>query len=934
MQILHLDLKLIGDDYAQFRYFWHNPNDYQSYQLSLTEISNLIEKLEKGYYTRLPEDYAKTGQILYEWLDGNDCILQREINKHRREGIVLAISTSERLAHLPWELLHDRQEFLVQRKPAIIPVRWVTDSQPLSFQNQPPHNRALNVVFMATSPRNMGDHFSELDFEGEEGSILEATKRTPLFLEVEESGCLTELGYLVGNQEKNFFDVVHLIGHTKFHNDKPCFVTETEYGEAEYSSGEDIAKELQYQYPKLIFLSGCRTGYEYEENILSMAESLLNKFQCTTAVLGWGDRVLDTNAKTAAAKLYQGLSSGKKVTEALAETYQELIKVKAIDWHKLRLYVAGSLPGALVTPLRKPGRKPAPRYNKTIDKFRDEERKFRVVNRENFVGRRRQLQNCLRAFKLDDKLGILIHGMGGLGKSTIASRLWERFSEYETVLWWQQIDSSNLVQKLADKLSDADLRSELQNNKNGLKYRLRDLFQNLIEAGAKPFLFLFDDFEFNLEPREGGFVLKPEVAEVLDALVFAIQEVGAREKIIITCRYEFQSNLLSEFWVQGLDAFRKADLEKKWKRLENFNSGKIDKKLIERALKLADGNPRLLEWLDNEIFSCEDIEGKLSQLESSSEDWQGKIIWSELYAQIDEKVARVLSHCLVFEIPVPMSALEVICESISGYQEQLNRGIDLGLIEVSSEVEESERVYRVSRILPRIISSIKLPEVPEVYSLYEKGSEKLFELWGTTNNENEEEWREIFRLKFANKENPERFREGFYKMLSVQYNKEVDEAYEFELRQSKTELPEDSLFIQLEEYLCQAEWRKADEETAFIFFEVMALENIDRDKMYYQTPSQILREIDQLWVKHSDGKFGFSVQKDIYQSLGGTRKYDEEIWEAFCNKVGWQQGGKWLHYDELTFNRDTHYKGHLPMGTIGFGGRVWLRTRFYTVLLE
>ncbi|WP_293143566.1 GUN4 domain-containing protein [Okeania sp. SIO3I5] len=588
---------------------------------------------------------------------------------------------------------------------------------------------------------------------------------------------------------------------------------------------------------------------------------------------------------------------------------------------------------ALVTPLRKPGRKPAPRYQKTIE-FRDPEGRFRVATRKDFVGRRRQLQNCLRAFKLDDKLGVLIHGMGGLGKSTIASRLWERLSEYEKVFWWRQIDNSNFVEKLADKLRDADLRFALKDNRNELKYRLRDLFENLIEAGEKPFLFLFDDFEWNLEPREGGYVLKPEAAEVLNALVFAIREVGAREKIIITCRYEFQSDLLSEFWVQGLDAFRKADLEKKLKRLENFNSGKIDEKLIERALKLADGNARLLEWLDKDVFGCEDIEGKLNKLESSSEDWQGKIIWDKLYKQVDEKIARVLSHCLVFEIPVPMSALEVVCESISGYKEKLNQAVDLGLIEVSSEVEESERVYRVSRILPHIISSIKLPEVPEVYSLYEKGSEKLFELWGTTDNINEEKWREIFRFKFANKENPERFREGFYKMLSVQYNKEADEAYEFELRQSKTELPENSLFVQLEEYLCQGEWRKADEETAFIFFEVMALENIDRDKMYYQTPSQILREIDQLWVKYSDGKFGFSVQKDIYQSLGGTRKYDEEIWEAFCNKVGWQQGGKCLHYDELTFNRETHYTGHLPMGTIGFGGRVWLRTRFYTVLLE
>ncbi|NES78677.1 MULTISPECIES: CHAT domain-containing protein [Okeania] len=894
MQILHLNLKLIGDDYAQFRYFWNNPNDYQSYQLSLTEISALIEKLERGYYTRLPDEYAKTGQRLYNWLDGNDRILQRELDKNQREGIVLAISTSERLAHLPWELLHDDNGFLVQRKPAIIPVRWMTDNQQLFFQNQP-HNRALNVVFIASSPRNTRDDFSELDFEAEEGSILEATKRSPLYLEVEESGCLTELGYLVESQEENFFDVVHLTGHAKLRNNKPCFVTETEYGEAEYSSAEDIATELQFQHPKLIFLSGCGSGYSHRENIPSMAESLLS--QGATAVLGWGDRVLDTDATTAAAKLYQGLSSGKGVTVALAETYQELIKVNARDWHKLRLYVAGSLPGALVTPLRKPGRKPAPRYQKTIE-FRDPEGKLRVATRQDFVGRRRQLQNCLRAFKLDEKLGVLIHGMGGLGKSTIASRLWERLSEYENVLWWRQIDNSNLVEKLADKLRDADLRFALKNNQDELKYRLRDLFENLIEAGEKPFLFLFDDFEWNLEPREGGYVLKPEAAEVLNALVFAIREVGAREKIIITCRYEFQSDLLNEFWVQGLDAFRKADLEKKLKRLENFKSGKVDEKLIARALKLADGNARLLEWLDKDVLGCEDIEEKLSQLESGSEDWQGKIILSELYAQVDKKIVRVLSHCLVFEIPVPMLALEAVCESISGYKEQLNRGIDLGLIEVSSEVEESERLYRVSRILPRIISSIKLPGVPDVYSLYEKGLKKLFEVWGRRDNRSQEKWREIFRLMFANKENSQRFRRGFYQMLDADFS-EVDEAYESELRQSKTELSEDNFYVKLEEYLCQDEWIKADEETAFILYQVMALNNIHKEDIHEEIPLSILRKIDQIWVKYSKGKFGFSVLEGTYQNLVSTRECNEQVWEAFCNEVGWREV-EWLDDSDLT----------------------------------
>ena len=69
------------------------------------------------------------------------------------------------------------------------------------------------------------------------------------------------------------------------------------------------------------------------------------------------------------------------------------------------------------------------------------------------------------------------------------------------------------------------------------------------------------------------------------------------------------------------------------------------------------------------------------------------------------------------------------------------------------------------------------------------------------------------------------------------------------------------------------------------------------------------------------GKFGFSVQKQIYQSLGGTRQYDSKIWEAFCDKVGWSQGGEWLDldYGNLTFSLDTHYMGYLPM-VFGVGG--------------
>nr|WP_228020872.1 hypothetical protein [Microcystis sp. LEGE 08355] len=130
MNILHIDLQERGSNSVEFRFFWDNPNQIDFYTRSLSEIDNLSKKADTDYYTRLPEDHAKTGQGLYRWLDGTERILQNELDSHRGEKIVLAISTSKRLVHLPWELLHDGQNFLVSKLPAIVPMRWLTSSPP------------------------------------------------------------------------------------------------------------------------------------------------------------------------------------------------------------------------------------------------------------------------------------------------------------------------------------------------------------------------------------------------------------------------------------------------------------------------------------------------------------------------------------------------------------------------------------------------------------------------------------------------------------------------------------------------------------------------------------------------------------------------------------------------------------------------------------
>ncbi|MEG4035823.1 serine/threonine-protein kinase [Microcoleus sp. w1-18aA5] len=134
-------------------------------------------------------------------------------------------------------------------------------------------------------------------------------------------------------------------------------------------------------------------------------------------------------------------------------------------------------------------------------------------------------------------------------------------------------------------------------------------------------------------------------------------------------------------------------------------------------------------------------------------------------------------------------------------------------------------------------------------------------------------------------------------------------------------------YINLRNLLAAKKWKEADEETARVMLKVAGREKegwLDR-KSIEKLPWEDLRTIDKLWVQYSDGRFGFSVQNRIYQSLGGTREYDNEFWQKFGDKVGWRKKNEWLHYNDLTF-ADRAPEGHLPRrgrsGSDGEGGLV------------
>src|SRR5919202_2058669 len=77
-------------------------------------------------------------------------------------------------------------------------------------------------------------------------------------------------------------------------------------------------------------------------------------------------------------------------------------------------------------------------------------------------------------------------------------------------------------------------------------------------------------------------------------------------------------------------------------------------------------------------------------------------------------------------------------------------------------------------------------------------------------------------------------------------------------------------YTRLRDLLAAGEWQEADRETQAVMLKVSGREQegwirvTDMEKF----PCEALSSIDQLWVKYSHGRFGFSVQQRIWQSVG------------------------------------------------------------------
>jgi energy-coupling factor transporter ATP-binding protein EcfA2 len=129
----------------------------------------------------------------------------------------------------------------------------------------------------------------------------------------------------------------------------------------------------------------------------------------------------------------------------------------------------------------------------------------------------------------------------------------------------------------------------------------------------------------------------------------------------------------------------------------------------------------------------------------------------------------------------------------------------------------------------------------------------------------------------------------------------------------------------LAHYLSSGQWEKADEETSRLIFKGVGKRDYILSQFFYlsansikQFPKADLRLIDFLWVTYSNGRFGFSVQKQIWVEEGGKLDFGKNkraarmAFAKMSDRNGWRVNGKYIYSSEqMTFDASSK-QGHLP----------------------
>lgn len=517
------------------------------------------------------------------------------------QGLRLGIEVDGDLARLPWEALPTPG---AARPLALHPLVDVYRCSPGAAVRAVPG--PLRILVAIASP---DDTKAVLDYEAELRNVLAAVRSAragAAHVRVVRFGSTAAIRAALQAEE---FHILHLSAH----GGPGSVVMESDDGRAQTVSADAFVDEAvpAGRMPPLVCLAACHTNVAAAAEAPSFARRLLQRG--AAVVVATETTVTDRYATRLFARLYGALANAAEpeVIAALCDARRAVqaeldtatganAQLAALEEWSVVTVSAPSARVVLFDPAETAGVDPgaqAPRIGAVGG---------RAVG--DFVGRRHELRHWPAELAGPGVGGLVLHGIGGVGKTTLAAEVVAEVKEREPGRLMAQVAGAVGVEDVLGEVA-ATLRRHLLmlasppapvQRAAELAAR-RDLpwgdrFDILAEHALSvvPVLMVLDNFEDNLAQPGPGPVQDSELGELLARW---LADAGL-SRLLVTCRYRFSlpqgaERSLAFKAVGPLSSAETRKLVWSLPALDELSDAEV-----EQVWRLVGGHPRSLEYLD------------------------------------------------------------------------------------------------------------------------------------------------------------------------------------------------------------------------------------------------------------------------------------------------------------------------------------------------
>jgi len=578
-----------------------------------------------------------------------------------REGLptlcVRIAPEAARLESLPWEALHDGEEFLaagarttLSRLPLDIAPR--PDPEPIPFP--------LRMLALVSSPIDLGDQ-GRLQMEFEQEILLKATNdpaaRQRLYLEFEDEAKREVI-------EESFdapWHILHYTGHGYATSDESGLVLEDANGHSRYVNAEEVVQSLERGLAsmRLAVLSGCQTA-KTQQGFGDLARRMARRIP---AVIAMQFSISDDGGLKLAETLYPALVEGEPLESSVHTVRRALwLSEDPVLQADALAIVLMTASGACLRGAHGAG-DPASSASPRIDFS------FHLPLAQHgygFYGRRREYREIRDGLLHRNQRAVVIHALGGIGKTSLASHAAHRLREHFRGVYafdcrGGALSPERIVLDLHRYLARNGVNALEQLTHQSLlpSFQPAELAQYVAQVLSQwPMLLVFDNFEDHLERAETGHrihcIRDPGLREFLTTLV---KTTATGTRFLFTSRYLFD---VDEKRLGNIQSLALRDLYHReammlMQKLPNLAAASYFDKL--RAYKKFGGHPYALVTLDR-FCAHEPLERALDNVKPVEDELRAFLAIELNYGRINAFSRELLNRIAAFREPVLHAAAE------------------------------------------------------------------------------------------------------------------------------------------------------------------------------------------------------------------------------------------------------------------------------------